>query len=227
MEQYLDHLLDPTLPHSDLILYLFIFISSVFENLFPPVPGDTIILLSAFLVGTGRLNYFMVFIASASGNIIGFNLLFLTGRYFGKDYFFSKNFRVFSRKKIESAEKWFKKKGYMLVLANRFMPGVRSVISLTAGILQLKPLKIFILSTISISAWTLIWIHVGYTIGDSWDTVKNSAEAILRNYNIIAGILVAAGFAFLIIRKYKKIKRKKLNAGKKPENHPSSEDTSR
>lgn len=201
MDLFFDSIIEFIQSQNDAVLYFFIFISAIIENLFPPIPGDTITAFGAFLVGTGRLNYIAVFFCSTIGSTIGFFLLFLFGRYLGREFFMKKNYKNFSMESIEKAEQWFQKRGYLIILANRFMPGVRSVISITAGISELKPLPVFLLSLVSAAVWNTIWIHAGFTLGGSWDSVKSKITSLISTYNTAAGILLSAAVIIFIVKK--------------------------
>ena len=69
MEQFINDIISFLLPKNDLFLYVFLFFSAIIENLFPPIPGDTITVFGAFLVGTGRLSYFFVYLATTAADI--------------------------------------------------------------------------------------------------------------------------------------------------------------
>jgi membrane protein DedA with SNARE-associated domain len=205
MENFLSEIIKFLLPLNNIFLYLFLFLSAIIENLFPPIPGDTITVFGAFLVGVGRLNYFGVYLSTTLGSVIGFMTLFLLGKYLGKKFFHEKNYKHFSIKTIEKTEKWIQKYGYWLIISNRFLPTVRSVISIVSGISELNTTKVFFFSLISASAWNLIWIQTGYLLGHRWHTVKEKFSNIIWTYNIIAGIiLISLIIIFLIIRKFRK-----------------------
>lgn len=183
------------MPQSDIFLYVFLFVSAIVENLFPPIPGDTITAFGAFMVGAGRLNYFLVYISTTLGSVIGFMSLFYLGRYLEREFFLQKDFKYFSAQSILAAEKWFDKYGYFVILGNRFLPGIRSVISIVSGISNLSPFRVFILSLISAGIWNFIWIQAGFMLGNRWDVVKKKFAAILSSYNLIAGIILIAAIA--------------------------------
>ena len=213
MEQLVNNIIEYLLPESDLFLYIFLFISSIIENLFPPIPGDTITVFGAFLVGTGRLSFSLVYLATTAGSVIGFMLLVLTGRFVEREFFMRKNYRFFPAQSIASAERWFARYGYIVVLINRFMPGIRSVISLVSGITRLNLLYVFLLTLVSASIWNLIWIQAGFLLGNNWPVVKQNIGVILQRYNVAAGILMAvliAGFAA-----YKLLKKRGMVSGKR------------
>lgn len=190
MEELLNRFIEYLLPQSNIFLYVLLFLSSVIENVFPPIPGDTITGLGAFLVGTGRLNFWAVYIVTTLGSLLGFMIIFAFGRYFGYDFFMKKNYRFFSKDTIESAIPRFNKYGYLVVFANRFAPGIRSVISLAAGVLRLNPLFTGFAALISAAVWNLIFIKIGFSLGSNWDIVKEKLELMLIDYNITAGIII-------------------------------------
>ncbi len=191
MEQLVNTIIEFLLPRNELFLYGFLFISAVIENLFPPIPGDTITVFGAFMVGTGRLGYLPVYLATTAGSVCGFMLLVLIGRLLEREFFMKRNYRFFPAGSIISAEQWFARYGYFVVLANRFLPGIRSVISLVSGIARLNLWYVLLLSVISASIWNLIWIQAGFLLGNNWETVKEQAGLLIKRYNLAAGILIA------------------------------------
>ncbi|TAL38884.1 MAG: DedA family protein [Spirochaetes bacterium] len=201
METTILELLDKVLACNEALFYLFLFVSAVIENLFPPIPGDTITAFGAFLVGTGRLNYFLVYGVTTLGSVVGFMLLFFLGRFMGKEFFMNKNYSFFSSKSILSAEAWFRRFGYPVVAGNRFLPGIRSVISLVSGISMLSPARVLALSVASAAVWNFIWIHAGFMLGTNWDAVRGKTQTLLRNYNLAVGaIMLAAAVVYVIYR---------------------------
>lgn len=198
---YLDKFLTylDTLP--ELLIYLLLGLSAFVENVFPPAPGDTITAFGAFLVGTNRLGFLGLFISTTLGSLAGFMFLFWIGRLLGRRYFIERDFGYFKAEDILKAETWFKKYGYFLILINRFLPGIRSVISIVGGISGLQVLKVSILALVSSSIWNMIWIGMGYTLGSNWETSKGKIVEIMTTYNVIILALLGIGILFLIIKK--------------------------
>lgn len=209
MEQLFNEIITNLLPGNNVFLYLFLFFSAVIENLVPPVPGDMILAFGAFLVGTGRLNYALVYLCTTAGSVVGFLLLVLCGRLLEREFFLKRNYRFFSAKSIVATEQWFTKYGYFVILANRFMPGIRSVISLVSGITKLNLVYVFILATVSASIWNLIWIQAGYLLGNNWDRAKEKIGAILKTYNMTAAVIIAVIIVLFIF--YRIIKARKAS----------------
>lgn len=200
MESILSQILDFITPLGNHFLYFFLFISSIVENIFPPAPGDTIAAFGAFLAGTGRLNFFLVYLAATAGSAAGFMILFFFGRFLEREFFIKRNYSFFPKEKIEAVEKWFIKYGYFIIILNRFLPGLRSVISIASGFCSLKTVPVFFLSLISAMVWNLIWIYAGFAIGNNWETVSGGISRLLSGYNYTAGTVIIIISLFFIIR---------------------------
>ena len=185
----------------DALIYLLLGLSAYVENIFPPIPGDTITAFGAFLVGIGRLDFFGVYISTTLGSLLGFMTLFWVGLYLGRRFFVEKDYRFFKAKDIIKAEAWYRKHGYLLVAFNRFLPGIRSVISLAGGISRLRVTGVALLALLSCAVWNLIWILMGYMLGTNWDVFEARITAILTRYNIIVLVVFVLVIIFFVVRK--------------------------
>jgi membrane protein DedA with SNARE-associated domain len=181
-------------------LYLFLFAVVVFEYLIPPLPGDTIMVLGAYFIGTGKLDLTTVYIVTTLGSIGGFLILFFVGKYYGRDFFLKKNYRLFSREMILKTEKWFQHYGTALIAANRFLAGGRSVISLIAGISNMKLSTITLAALFSCMIWNAILIAGGYFLGKNWQLVLT----ILKSYNQFITLVLVMTLIFFLWKKIKK-----------------------
>ncbi|MBW2084286.1 MAG: DedA family protein [Deltaproteobacteria bacterium] len=201
---YLDQFLNflSTLPAW--LVYIFLGISAFVENIFPPIPGDTITVFGAFLVGVGKVGFAGVYVSTTLGSLAGFMTLFWVGMKLGRSYFIERDHWFFKAEDIVRAENWFRKYGYLLIFLNRFLPGIRSVISISGGISRLKAGKAALLALISCAIWNLIWIIVGYSIGSNWEEIKQTMGRIMSRYNTVVLILAGAVIIGLIVRSYVK-----------------------
>jgi len=183
------------------ILYIGLGFSAWLENIFPPIPGDTITAIGAFLVAIEKVSFIGVLISTTIGSTSGFMTLFLLSKYLGRDFFLRKNYKFFPKNAILKAEQRFKIHGYTIVLLNRFLPGIRSVISIASGLLKLNTTYVILLSAISAIIWNLIWIYMGYLMGRNFDIVKKGTIKLMRDYNMIAGALIVTFIIGVIIAK--------------------------
>ena len=204
---HLDRFLDFLSLLPDSLIYLVLGLSAFVENVFPPIPGDTITAFGAFLVGTQRLHFFGVYLSTSLGSVAGFVFLFWIGSLLGRRFFVERDFWFFKVRDIKRAEEWYLRFGYFLVLLNRFFPGIRSVIALAGGITGLRLLKVTLFALISASAWNLIWISLGYVLGRNWETVRENLGHIMIRYNIVIFSLLGLVIVVLVVRGLKKKQR--------------------
>ncbi len=207
MEQFLqltNDLLDRLFVYGPFWIYAALFISSFIENLFPPIPGDFITVTGGALAASGRLNIFAVFLLVYAGGILSMMLIYYLGRSRGRNFFLKKNYKIFSRDDILRLDDWFKKRGAILLIFNRFIIGVRAVIALVAGISRYNPVKKFIFISVSFLIFNALLLFSSYLFVINFDTVFY----YLRLYEKIAWpIIIAIAIVFIII----KIRRVKLN----------------
>ncbi len=199
---YIDRFLDFLNALPAALMYLVLGASAFVENVFPPIPGDTITAFGAFLVGTHRLSFFWVYFATTVGSLAGFLSLFWIGTALGRGFFLERDYRFFKAKDILRAESWFQKYGYLLITLNRFFPGVRSAIAVAGGISKLGIFRVAFLALISCSVWNLIWITVGYSLGSNWVVVRTKMAAIFLHYNAAVLTVLALLVGFFVTRKW-------------------------
>jgi membrane protein DedA with SNARE-associated domain len=207
---YLDRLLDLLNSLPDHLIYCALGLSAFVENVFPPIPGDTITAFGAFLVGTQRLSFTWVYVSTTIGSLLGFMSLFWVGSLLGRRFFMERDYRFFKARDIIRAEEWFRRYGYLLVLLNRFFPGIRSVISISGGISGLHAPRVAILALASCAVWNIIWIAMGYMLGTNWDAVRDRMAGIMARYNL--AVLVFMGLVILIFV-VRRIIKKRRGAG--------------
>ena len=192
----------------DAFIYIMLGLSAFVENVFPPIPGDTITAFGAFLVGIGRLRFLGVFLSTTLGSLAGFLCLFWIGGYLGRKFFIERDFRFLKAKDIIRAEGWFSRYGYFLIAFNRFIPGIRSAISLAAGITGLKPVRVTLLALVSCGVWNLGWILMGYIVGTNWELARTTFTTLMFKYNVSFFALLALVIILFIIRKWSARRRK-------------------
>ena len=175
-------------------IYLFLFVIALIEYILPPIPGDTIIVFGAYLVGVGRLDLFTVYILITLGSMSGFLVSFFVGKHYGRWFFLKKNYRFFSREMILKTEKWFQRYGVGLIAANRFFSGARSAISLIAGISNMKVFATTLAALFSSMIWNAILISGGYYLGKNWHAVIT----IIKRYNQFVIIVIILSLLFYL-----------------------------
>ena len=144
-----NELLDSVFQYGTVWVYAVLFAVCFIENIFPPFPGDMFILAAGGLVAVGRLMPVPALAVIIGGGMTSVMLLYLLGKRYGREYILRKNFRYFNANDIARMDKRLARWGWLVLLFSRFVPGVRSVIALSAGIAQYPLAKMALLSTIS------------------------------------------------------------------------------
>jgi len=109
------------------------------ENLFPPIPSELIMPLAGFTVAQGQMNFFLAVLAGTIGTVLGALPWYYIGHVFGRQRLTAWADRygrwlTVTGKDIDRADRWFDRHGVKAVLLGRLIPGVRTLISLPAGI---------------------------------------------------------------------------------------------
>ena len=200
MVEYLDTLFQQISP---LIAYVLLFVSAFVENVFPPIPGDTVTLIGAYLVVSGKLSFTGVYLSTSLGSVLGFFAMYMIGLKLGRKFLDSKIGRkIFTEAQYKKTEKWFSKYGYGIIAANRFLSGTRSVISIFAGSFRLNWVYVLTLATLSALLWNGLLIYIIYVVGLNWDVIT----ALISQYNKIVIALTVIVIAYFVVRR---IRRKK------------------
>lgn len=171
------------------------------ENLFPPIPSEVILTFGGFLTADTQMGIPGVIIFSTIGSMIGAIVLYFVGRFLNKERMrrlaAGKFGQIMHLKiaDIDAADDWFIQKGHKAVFFCRFIPIIRSLISIPAGMNGMK-MGTFLFYTLAGSLiWNTVLITLGSMVGESWNLV---AEIIGRYADITKIILIISGISAVI-----------------------------
>jgi len=179
--------------------YLFIFLSGVVENLFPPYPGDTVTFIGGYLAGTGLLTFSLVFFSASLGCLVGVMILYALGKNKGRGFFLKNKGVVFNKTQLEKVENWFKRYGEKVLILSRFLPGVRSLVALTAGVGNVRLQKMTGYTLISIILWNSIILFSAFKIQENWREILG----MIQVYNKVVLTLVILVVIIWLIKTFK------------------------
>ena len=192
--------------------YLSIFLLITLENVFPPIPSEVILLFGGFMTTKTSINIIGVIIFSTLGSLLGAIILYYIGKIFNKERLkkiitskFGKLLRL-KPEDIDKADEWFDKKGNKTVFFCRFIPVIRSLISIPAGMSEMPMKKFLIYTTIGSAIWNSTLTIAGSIVGENWTSILE----IMDNYSHIAVIILGIIFISAIIIFYFKRKKKNL-----------------
>ena len=181
------------------------------ENVFPPIPSEVILLFGGFMTLKSSMSIPLVIVSATIGSVLGAAILYLIGRLLNMERLkklIAGRFGKITRLKIEHIEKaneWFEKYEGKAVLICRCVPIVRSLISIPAGMAQMKPLPFFLLTAIGSLVWNTVITILGAVSGEAWE--KMIIYIDVYGKVILGGVVILAIIA-IIIYKIKKERQK-------------------
>jgi len=182
------HSLEPALDHYG---YLAVAGFVMLEDFGVPVPGETILILGAVYAGTGRLNVFAValvgFVAAVFGDNIGFAIGHFGGRPLIERY---GRYVLITRERLDRATNFFERQGAKVVVAARFVEGLRQANGIIAGISGMHWLRFLIFNAIGAALWVAVWTSAGYLSGSHIDTIYSTATRYDAYLAIGVGALI-------------------------------------
>jgi len=186
-------------------IYVTLFLFAFIENVFPPSPSDLVVVIGGSLVSTGVISFIPALLLTTIGSVVGFMILFYFGSTVDRKIVHSGKYKYIPVDAIEKVELWFKKYGYYVIIANRFLPGTRSVISFFAGMSMMDAKKTILLATLSSFVWNAIIIYLGYIFGNNVSVV----DKYLSTYSNIAIAITVVVVIILVMKFYLSRKKNK------------------
>lgn len=180
--------------------YLGVFLLILVENIFPPIPSEVILTLGGFMTTTTLMTKFGIIVASTAGSVIGAAILYWIGTLLDVERLekivqkYGKFLRL-TTKDIHKADAWFDKYGVWAVFFGRLVPLVRSLISIPAGMSNMKFSLFLLFTTLGTLIWNTVLVSVGAAVGENWDEIVGYMDIYS---NIVYAILAVVGIAFLV-----------------------------
>lgn len=177
-------------------IYVSLFAIAFIENIFPPAPSDLMIVAGGSLIGLDKIDFFPALIFSSLGSTAGFIVMYKVGEWFGESIIEKDKWKFIPRSSIHTVESWFKRWGYWIIIANRFLSGTRAVVSVFAGLSELNLAMTIGLCFVSSVLWNGILIYSGMLLGANWHLIG----LYLSTYSqfVTAGLVVVAIVGVLV-----------------------------
>lgn len=176
------------------------------ENLFPPIPSEVILPLAGVAAAGPGNSYWVMLLASVAGSVVGAWLLYGIGRALGPERL-RKIVIWLPLVHVEDYDKsvaFMDKHGHKAIFFGRFVPGVRSLISIPAG-LYAMPIGIFTLLTAAGSAiWNTIFLTIGFFMGSNWTVIEPYTDIFSNVVYVIIALVILWFLVKLILREKKR-----------------------
>lgn len=186
MGDFLAELIERMAELPPLWAYGTILVIAYLENVVPPIPGDIIVVFGGYMAGLGILDPWIVILLATIGGSMGFMSMYAIGYKIGKGLMEDDRYRWIPRLRVEQVRAKLKRWGFSLIAANRFLSGLRSVISLTVGMAHMPVSKTVLWSSVSALVWCALLTWLGVFVGENWEVVNS----YLRTYGIIVTIFI-------------------------------------
>lgn len=162
------------------------------ENVFPPIPSEYIMPLAGFLVAEKKLTLSGIIIAGTLGSVLGALPLYYFGYKVGEEglkRFADKygKWLTLTREDIERANIWFDKYGAIAVFVCRLIPGIRSFISIPAGVNKMNFAPFLFYTTLGSAIWTAILAYAGYFLHANFQQIDDYMDYI--SYAVFGSII--------------------------------------
>lgn len=172
------------------------------ENVFPPIPSEVVMPAAGFAVSQGDFNLILVIVAGTLGAVLGALPLYYLGRFFDEQRLiaFTEKYGKYVFVKpadITATNRWFDRHGKKAVFLGRMVPGIRSFISIPAGMNKMPMLPFLVLTTMGTILWTTALTLAGYYFGQNYEVIATT----LAPYSKIIGVLAVLIIVGWLVRR--------------------------
>ncbi|PYI55748.1 DedA family protein [Paenibacillus flagellatus] len=191
--------------------YIGIFLMIALENLFPPIPSEVILTFGGFMTTYSGMTVPGVIAAATAGSVVGAVILYGIGRLLDVSRLekivdrWGRLLRV-KRDDIRKADAWFDKYGYWTVFFCRMVPLIRSLISIPAGMSNMRFSLFLLFTTLGTLIWNVVLVMVGAAVGQSWEDIVGFMDV----YSNIAYAIIGLGLLAVLFAWTRRLRRKKV-----------------
>jgi membrane protein DedA with SNARE-associated domain len=181
------------------------------ENLFPPIPSELIMPLAGYTASLPdpKIQVISAIVVGVIGTIVGAIPWYYAGLLLGQERLqvlagrYGKWIGI-SGDDIDKSVTWFEKHGAKAVLFGRMVPGIRTLVSVPAGIGKMPLIPFFIYSTIGTIGWITLLTYAGYFLGENYELVEKNIDVITKV--VVFGVLIAIA-SFIGYRLWKRSRK--------------------
>ncbi|MEL5991668.1 DedA family protein [Microbacterium phosphatis] len=169
------------------------------ENVFPPIPSEVILPTAGLAAGRGAFALWEAILWTTVGSVVGALALYGLGALLGADRLRRAADRIplVSGEDVNKTVAWFDKHGGRAVFFGRFVPGIRSLISIPAGIVRMPIGKFLLLTGSGSMLWNTLFVLLGWFLGERWHVIEPYLGVV---ENVVLAVIVIAVVWFVVVR---------------------------
>jgi membrane protein DedA with SNARE-associated domain len=177
--------------------YLAVFLLLALGIVGLPIPDETLLTFTGYLIFKGHLSPTLAFACALSGSASGITISYSLGRWFGPAVMhrFGKYVHL-TPARLERAHQWFERIGHWALTFGYFVPGVRHLTAYAAGISGLEPPHFAMFAYLGSVLWVTSFLSLGYFLGDRWEVVQKYVEQYLAVFFLALGVVLVSYFAW-------------------------------
>ena len=181
--------------------YVAIFLLLVSGIVGLPVPDETLLTFTGYLVFKGHLSLPLAFASALAGSMCGITLSYWLGRTFGVALIhrYGRYLRI-TEERLQKAHAWFERVGHWGLTFGYYIPGVRHFTAYAAGMSEVQPHMFAVFAYSGACIWVATFIGLGYFLGERWKAVEENIEKYMVGFSVAGGVLV---IAYLLWRYYR------------------------
>jgi membrane protein DedA with SNARE-associated domain len=180
--------------------YIGVFVLMTLESMVAPVPSEAVMPFAGFLISTNTFKVEWVIISSSIGSIVGSVISYYVGLWGGKPTVIKFGKYLFlDEHHLEMTENFFSKYGEKTIFFSRFIPVVRHLISIPAGVGKMNFIKFSIYTLIGAAIWNSILTYLGYLLGEKWSLIHHYS----RYLDYIVVIIIIFVVVYWVIKRVK------------------------
>jgi membrane protein DedA with SNARE-associated domain len=181
------------------------------ESVFPPVPSELILPLAGFAASQGDLHLVAAIVWTTVGSVVGALVLYALGAKVGEERLRAAARRVplVRESDIDTVDRWFERHGGKAVFFGRMVPGVRSLISIPAGVARMSVRRFVLLTAAGSLVWNTLLVSAGYTLGTRWSVV----ESWVGRFQEVVIALAVVLLAVVVVRR---VRERRAAASRRP-----------
>jgi membrane protein DedA with SNARE-associated domain len=171
------------------------------ESALIPIPAEATMMFAGFAVSQGKMGLAAAIIAGVAGNVAGAWVIYYVGLYGGRPFIDRYGKYVFLKHEhIELTERWFDRWGAAAVLICRLIPGVRSFVSLPAGVARMPMWKFTMYTALGCIPFVAVLTWLGVKLGANWHTLETQFKWL--DYAVLA--VIVAAVVWILVRRLRR-----------------------
>ena len=178
-----------------------ILILMAMESMIVPLPSELVMPFAGFLISEARFTFLGVLIASSLGSLFGSILSYYIGKHLGRPIIIRYGrYFLLNEQHLEITDRFFAKKGEKAVLISRFIPVVRHLISIPAGIARMNIKKFAAYTLIGAAIWNMFLAFLGFKLKNHWDLIHSFSKEL----DILVIIILIIVIIYFAVKRFRK-----------------------